>query len=151
VTPPRLACITTREYLAAATVHILREREAKYPAAVTAGKMTPEASATGMELMRCIVAQWRWAIDPAQPDAPAFDYDTGQFGTPNHVLEAELRRVADRARALALRNPVDFATGEMADICEALAWYQHSECGEARIVVQVTAERSRMIKLQAAA
>jgi hypothetical protein len=141
---PRIVQLLDYGYCARATVHLLREREDRYPAHVTKGTMTAAQAAEGLEFMRAIVAQWRWVTDPATPPPPPFDPETGEFGALNYLLAAELDNVAQRARSLADREPDRFETAEMADLCEALAWYQADYIpGVARIVMHVTSERAR--------
>lgn len=131
---PRLATGLEYEYLAAAVAHLLRDREAKYPPAVTAGTMSAVQAADGLEAMRVVTKQWRWVIDKARPALPEFDHENGRFGADNRVLEAEMARIAANARARAERSPSDTKRAEMADLCEALAWYQVGDCGDPRIV-----------------
>ena len=150
MTMPRLAAYQHRGYCADAAVHLLRGREASYPALVTDGKMTAEHAKAGLEIMRVLVAQWQWVMHPARPALPDWDYRTGYFGCYNHLLVAELATVAERARAQASRTPADAQRVGMADLCEALAWHQasdHGASGEARIVDQVAAERAVAARL----
>ena len=153
-----------REYLAAAAVHLLRQREASYPALVTAARMTATAAADKLELARILVAQWRWVIDPACLPLPVFDDRTGHFGVFDHVLAAELTAAAARARTIAVRDPRTGLTPfhslddaafaallpadrrrveaeELADLYEALAWWQAPCAGTSRIVFDVGIER----------
>ncbi|MEG3151783.1 hypothetical protein U1769_17970 [Sphingomonas sp. ZT3P38] len=141
---PRIVRQHDYPYCAAATRHLLREREDKYPALVTAGKLTASAAAEGLERLRCIVAQWKWVIDPACPPAPPFDPDTGDFGAHNYLLAAEMRRIATATRRRADHYPDSFEVCELADLCEALAWYQADLVpGLARIVAHVASCRAR--------
>ena len=145
VDAPRLAWPKHRAWCADAAVHLLRTRERRYPALVGAGKLTPADAANGLELMRCIVAQWRWAVDPAAPLAPAWDDQTDLFGAYNHLLAAEMAEAARRARQLADRQPANEQASQLADLCDALAWLQtcpYSRSGEARIVIAVRCERA---------
>lgn len=130
--PARFDCMPTDElhaYCAAAAVHLLREREAKYPIEVEKRRMAQQASADGLERMRCIVAQWRWVIDPARPPLPSEHVKTGRFGCHVIDLDAEMQHVAERSRARAAADPVSWEKEEMANLCEALAYYQRRYIG----------------------
>ncbi|WP_242095451.1 hypothetical protein [Sphingomonas sp. CROZ-RG-20F-R02-07] len=138
---PRHACHHLRDYCAAATVHLLREREARYPALVNAGKVTAEDAATRLELALAIVAQWRWVVDPAAPVLPAFG-ERGYFGAHGFEMRDELATAARRQRAVADRNPDNADAAELADLYEAVAWWQQGHPGDARIITDVCAERA---------
>lgn len=140
---PRLADYRFRDYCAAAAAHLLRGREANYPGMIEAGKITVEASEEAQQLLRALVAQWRWVMDPTKPLRPAWGAETGYFGRHNWLLVDELATIVTRARAQADREP-SFKRREMADLCEALAWHQQplsGRSGDAQIVVMVSAER----------
>ena len=139
---PRLARRDTLDYCAAAAVHLLREREARYPALVEAHKLSPNAAAAHLEAARCLVAQWRWTINPARPPLPRFDEWAGRFGSHNYILAAEIRDAARRQCTLAERDPQDADAVELADLYDALAWWQHDVAGLARIVFWIDLERS---------
>ncbi|SEM88880.1 hypothetical protein SAMN05192583_1414 [Sphingomonas gellani] len=142
--PPRLADYRFRGYCADTAAHLLRGREASFPAYVEAGKLTAEAAGEGLALIRALAAQWRWITDLAAPACPAWNDRTGYFGRYNHLLVAELATIAVKARAQADRNPTSDDRRIMADLCDALAWHQRPYSGlsgEAVIVVMVSAER----------
>ncbi|SEM62169.1 hypothetical protein SAMN05192583_0862 [Sphingomonas gellani] len=145
MTMPRLADYRFRDYCADAAAHLLRGREANFPAHVKAGRLTAEAAEEGLALSRAVAAQWRWIIDPAAPACPEWDDRTGYFGRYNHLMVAELATIAAKARAQADRDPTSDERRIMADLCDALAWHQRpyrGRSGEAAIVVMVSAERT---------
>lgn len=148
---PRLAQANALDYCAEAVEYLLREREATYPRLADKGTITAEAAETGIALMRAIAAQWRWVIDPAHPPAPAFDPEKGDFGFHNYLLAAEMNRVAARARERATKKPDDFRACELADLCEALAWYQQDVSATARIVMHMSIVRRLRAKVDAIA
>ncbi len=144
MTPPRLAAYHLREVCAAGAVQLLREREARYPALIEAGRLKAADATASLERARIIAAQWKWAIDPAGTIDPPWDDVRGVYGwgAYNHDLVAELRGAADRARAIADRTGTQAAI-EFADICAALLWWQDRDPGtyEARIVRDTGGDR----------
>jgi hypothetical protein len=144
MTRPRLAAYHLRECCAAAATRILREREARYPGLIEAGKLTAAGAAASLELARVIVAQWTWAMDPAGAIDPPWDAALGihGFGAYNHDLVAELAGAARRARSIADRVGSQQAT-DFADMCDALHWWQDRDPGtyEARIVRDTGGDR----------
>ncbi len=142
MTPPIYAAPQHRHLCARAAQMLLRIREEGYPAAIEAKKITPADAERGLRLARCIVDQWRWIMDPAQPPCPAWDEKTDLFGAYSFELEAELSRAAVRQRAIAKRKPVNDAAVQLADLYEALAWLQRTRHGVAWIVMRVDVERS---------
>jgi hypothetical protein len=141
---PRIVAMHDYVYCAQAVTYLLRDREERYPAAVTAAKMTAADAAEGLERLRCIAAQWKWIRDPSRPPLPPFNPETGEFGAFNYILAEEMDRIATNARTRADRDPSNATKGELADLCEALAWYQ-ADCipGVARVVMHVAMARSR--------
>lgn len=131
-----------RHLCARAAQMLLRIREEGYPAAIEAKKITAADAERGLRLARCIVDQWRWIMDPAQPPCPTWDEKTDLFGAYSFELEAELVRAAERQRVIAKRKPVDEAAVQLADLYEALAWLQRTRHGVAWIVLRVDVERS---------
>lgn len=146
MTRPRLADPHRLDYCAAAARYLLAEREAAYPRLVETGKLTQDAADRGLAVMRSVVAQWRWIVDPAAPPLPPFDFTSAIFGAFNGQMVAELDRVATAARQRAARAPDDRDAADLADLCEALAWHQADEAGVARIVSIIDALRSSTIK-----
>ena len=145
MTVPRLASYYERDYCAAAAVHLLREREAKYPALVTSGTISAAAAARGLELMRVVVAQWRWVMDAEGSADPPYDDALGAYGWGAYDwdLAKELAEVARRARANADRDHGSWEKAELADLCEALAWWQArpaDRCSN-RIVLETSSTR----------
>ncbi|WP_230781540.1 hypothetical protein [Sphingomonas sp. Leaf37] len=140
-----------RHLCARAAINLLRTREAAYPAAIEAGKITPADADRGLHLTRCIVEQWRWIMDKAWPPCPQFDECTDRFGAYNFELAAEITRAAERQRAIAKRKPADEAAAQLADLFEALAWHQRTHAGAAWIVHIVDVERSAACKALARA
>ena len=131
-----------RHLCARAAVMLLRIREQGYPAAIVANKITPADAERGLRLARCIVDQWRWIVDPAQPPCPVWDEKTDLFGAYSFEMEAELARAAVRQRMIAMRKPVDEGAVQLADLYEALTWLQRTRHGVAWIVLRVDVERS---------
>jgi hypothetical protein len=125
---PRLAWPEHYAYLAAATVHLLRLREQGYPALITAHKLPAATAAAKLEQSRCLVAQWRWATDPAQPALPLWG-DTGRFGAWARELRDELADTGRTTRARADARADDADAAELADLVDALLWYQHDGPG----------------------
>ena len=142
MTPPALATPQHRHLCARAALTLLRTREEAYPAAIEAGKITPADAERGIHVARCIVEQWRWVVDRAQPPCPEFDEHADRFGAFNFELAAELIRAAERQRAIATRKPTDAGAAQLADLYEALAWHQRTNAGAAWIVHIVDVERS---------
>ena len=124
---------------------LLRTREEGYPAAIKANKMTATDAERGLRLAQCIVDQWRWIMDPARPPCPAWDEKTDLFGAYSFEMEEDLRRAAERQRAIASRKPGDAAAVELADLYAALAWLQRTRHGVAWIVLRVDVERSASV------
>lgn len=151
---PRYAASDHRELCLAAARHLLAEREARLPGLVERGKITAAESARRQELARCLVAQWRWVVDPASPPQPAFDEATlSRFGAPDWELVADLREAAARARTIAQRGtarPGDVDPHQLADLYEALAWLQRPPLGWG-IVDQVAAARAATAQWRAQA
>lgn len=131
---PRLAQPDQHRYLHDAAVHLLRQREEGYPALITAGSMREAEAVEKLELSRCLVAQWRWVMDPANPPLPPLG-ERGYFGAWARELADELAGVAAKARARADKEPGDDKLAEMADLCEALHWYQ---CGHGSAECRIT-------------
>jgi hypothetical protein len=146
MTPPALTAPQHRRQCARAALTLLHAREQGYPAAVEAGKITAADAERGIHLARCIVDQWRWVIDKAQPPCPEFDERTDRFGAFNFELAAELDRAAERQRAIANRKAADASAAELANLYEALAWHQQTHAGAAWIVHIVDVERSAAAK-----
>lgn len=142
MTPPVYTSPQHRHLCLRAAVMLLRIREEGYPAAIEANKITEADAERGLRLARCIVDQWRWIMDPAQPPCPAWDEKTDLFGAYSFEMEAELVRAAERQRAIAKRKPTDEGAVQLADLYEALAWLQRTRHGVAWIVLRVDVERS---------
>ncbi|MDP1026364.1 hypothetical protein Q5H91_04000 [Sphingomonas sp. KR1UV-12] len=142
---PRLATYYDRDYCAAGAVHLLREREAKYPALIAAGKLPAETGALGQDRARALVAQWCWAMDLHGPIYPPWDEGRGVhgFGAYEFELAEEMTAAAARGRAIADRDPTSWAKREIADLCDALAWWQSRDPGtySCRIVRETVAAR----------
>lgn len=137
MTPPPFTAPEHREACLDAALHLLREREERYPALIEKGRLSREDAVEGLERARCAVAQWRWIADPACPPLPPFDMATaGHFGMPERALTAELHRAATRARELADRTPADKRLARRADLYAALAWHQRP----GRITVAIVEE-----------
>lgn len=115
-----------RAALCATIETILREREAGYPAAIDAGKLSAAAAERSLALCRAMVAEWRWATDPAAPDLPPFGA-FGHFGVYNFELAAEAATIATRAAARAQARPADADAARRADLCAAIAWLQQCQ------------------------
>lgn len=123
VTPPRLVTEYAVEYVAAATRHLLREREAGYPRAVEAGRMTEDAAAHGLIVMRAVAAQWAWVIGDAP--LPEWSAETlGHFGAAEPMLADEMKTAAARAHDRAAAAPGDPERREWAAIFDALTYWQ---------------------------
>lgn len=142
MTGPVLTAPQHRHLCGRAALTLLRTREEGYPAAIEAKKITIDDAERGLRLAQCIVEQWRWVLDKAQPPCPAFDERTDRFGALNFELAAEMARSAERQRAIAKRKPADAAAAQLADLYEALAWHQRTHAGAAWIVHIVDVERS---------
>ncbi len=128
-----------RRRIARKVAQLLAQREARYPALVADGKMTALEAERGLEAMRALDAQWRWAVDPAEP--PLDGNSFSPFGADVLALAAETRTIAERARQLAARTPDDADAAETAELCEVIAWWQHVGYAAPRIVEQVMLER----------
>lgn len=137
MTMPPLAAYHLLEICAAGAARILREREERYPALIEATKLKAADAAASLERARVIVAQWKWAMDPAGAIDPPWDDVRGVYGwgAYNHELVDDLRGGAKRARAIADRTGTQAAI-DFADICAALLWWQDRDPRgyEARIV-----------------
>ena len=142
MTDPVYAAPQHRHLCARAAMMLLRVREEGYPAAIEANKITPADADRGLRLARCIVDQWRWIVDPAQPPCPVWGEKTDLFGAYSFEMEAELARAAVRQRMIAMRKPADEGAAQLADLYEALAWLQRTRHGVAWIVLRVDVERS---------
>jgi len=105
---------------------ILADREARYPGNVADGKLSAEDAARGLTLSRAMVAEWRWATDPAAPALPPYG-DDGHFGILNTLLAGDAATMALRARQKARAAPHDTQASQRADHCEAIAWLQQDQ------------------------
>ena len=132
-----------RPYLLAGARHWLETRDRDYPRLIEDHKLAQSLAVEKLERARCIVAQWTWVCDPADPPAPEFG-DHGLFGALNVDLAAEIAEAATVARHRADKHPADVRAAMRADLYEALAWWQqpHGESGLARIVFWVEIERA---------
>lgn len=120
---PRLVTEHALDYVATATRHLLREREAGYPRAVEAGKMTEDDAEHGLAVMRAVAAQWTWVI--GDTPLPEWDAETlGHFGMSEAMLAAAIASDATRARYRAEDVPDDPKRRAWAAIFDALAWWQ---------------------------
>lgn len=124
-----------RAYLAWVTLTLLRERERSYLERVADGRMTQAAADASLAVSRAIVAQWRWAIDPALLPLPAEQDTGGHFGAAEPAMLAQLRTLATWARDHAKQAPDDRLRAHDADLYEALAWWQDSDGDCPRIVL----------------
>ena len=129
-----------RRRVARKVLQLLAQREERYPALVTDGRMTSAEAEIGLATMRALAAQWRWAVDATEPPLPGGN-SFSPFGADVLALAAETRTIAERARQLAARTPDDTDAAETADLCEVIAWWQHVPCTTPRIVGQVMLER----------
>lgn len=139
---PALVRANDRAYLFAGVEHWLAARERDYPAAVAAQKIAAAVAADKLHLSRCLAAQWRWACDDAEPAEPPYG-DHGPFGAPYYQLAAEIAEAAATARQRAEREPADTNKAQLADLYEALAWWQqpHGQSGTPRIVFWTDLDR----------
>ncbi len=124
-----------RAYLAWVTLTLLRDREASYPVRVADGRMTQSAADASLAVSRAIVAQWRWAIDPALSPLPPEQDAEGHFGAAEPAMLAQLHTLATWARSHAAQAPDDRLRAHDADLYEALAWWQDSDGDCPRIVL----------------
>lgn len=140
-----------RPYLLAGARHWLETRDRDYPRLIEDHKLAQALAVEKLERARCIVAQWLWVCDPANPPAPAFG-DHGLFGALNVDLAAEIAEAASVARYRAGKRPADARAAMLADLYEALAWWQQpqGESGLARIVFWVEIERNDRARRQRA-
>ncbi|MDE0878541.1 MAG: hypothetical protein OSB00_07730 [Sphingomonas bacterium] len=143
---PRLADRhDVRDYLADAAVHLLRQRQASYPALIARDRMTSDEAARKCALASAVADQWRWVIDPARPPLPEWNDATGRFGAHDWDLHDEMVAAAKRARDIARRHPAgqpgEWEARELADLYEALAWWQQLHRGDALIIHDADLER----------
>lgn len=131
---------------------ILRKRMVGYPAAVTAGKMTPIAAETGLRIASAIAADWTRAIEltPHFPD----------FTPPPLPQPLDIRAIATPAERIdtlrtALAHPAVQSDPDYAELVEALLWWeQAAKQGRATIALlnDINADmRTRTTRLQEAA
>jgi hypothetical protein len=139
---PALVCANDRAYLRAGVAHWLAARDRDYPAAIEARKLAQDAAVEKLELARCLLAQWNWVCDPAEPPEPPYG-DAGPFGAPYYRLAAEIGEAATIARQRASRDPANAEAALLAELYEALAWWQqpHGESGTPRIVFWTDLDR----------
>jgi hypothetical protein len=130
-----------RAYLAWIALTLLRDREGSYPVRVADGRMTQAEADASLAVSRAIVAQWRWAIDPALSPLPAEQEAGGHFGAAEPAMLAQLRTLATWARGHAAQAPDDRLRAHDADLYEALAWWQDSDGGCPRIVLHGLLDR----------
>lgn len=123
MTLPRLVTEYALDYVAAATRHLMREREAGYSRAVEAGKMTEADAAHGLIVMRAVAAQWAWVIgDTPLPEWSAETF--GHFGAAERMLATEMQTAAARAHDRAAAVPDDAERRQWAEIFDALTYWQ---------------------------
>ena len=148
---PKVVRMNDRAYLLAGTIHLADQRDRAYPGLIEAGKIKQAIAVEKLELSRCMVAQWRWACDPAEPFEPPYG-NVGPFGAPYYRLAEEMTAAAETARRRADRVPEDTRAAMLADLYEALAWWQqpYVESGTARIVFWVEIERRARARQRAA-
>jgi hypothetical protein len=139
---PALVRANDRACLRAGAAHWLATRNRDYPAAVKANKITAEAASDKKALARCLLAQWDWACDPAMPPEPPYG-DAGPFGAPYYRLAAEIGEASTVARQRAARDPANREAASLAELYEALAWWQqpHDDSGTPRIVFWTDLDR----------
>lgn len=140
---PRLVRANDRAYLRAGVAHWLATRDRDYPAAIEARKLAQDVAVEKLELARCTLAQWNWACDPAEPPEPPYG-DAGPFGAPYYRLAAEIAEAATVTRHRAERDPTNSEATLLAELYEALAWWQqpHGQSGTPRIVFWTDLDRS---------
>ena len=131
---------------------LLAGREAHRARLEEKGEPIGDAVETSIRLVRALVEQWRWIVDPAAHALPEIT-SSGWWGAWPHELEADTANAAERARQRATGG--DAGTIALAERCEVLAWYQHrDESRMARIVNMVDLDRSyagRAVTLASAA
>jgi len=134
-----------RAYLAWVTLTLLQDRESSYPVRVADGRMTQAAADASLAVSRAIVAQWRWAIDPALSPLPAEQNAGGHFGAAEPAMLAQLRTLATWARGHAAQAPDDRLRAHDADLYEALAWWQDTDGDCPRIVLHGLLDRRNAV------
>jgi hypothetical protein len=140
MTAPALTQRQHRRDLARAAINLLRVRERFHAPAIEAGELSEKAEKS-LHLARCLVAQWRWVLDPARPPCPEFDEKTDRFGAYNFELAADIAGAAARQRSIAAKQPNNAEAAMLAELYEALAWLQQPIAGAALIVHDVDLER----------
>ena len=113
---PRLADDTT--LLCDVAAHLLRQRVEKYPAFVSAAKMTQADADNGIRIMSAVAARWRMVPirDLMQPRPDALDLATEQ------EMRDTLAAAATRTSQIATADPSPYNT-EYAAIVAALLWH----------------------------
>lgn len=102
---------------------ILRKRMVGYPAAVSAGKMTPIAAETGLRTAAAIAADWTRAIELSShfpdftPQPLPQPLDMRAAATPAERIET-LRT--------ALAHPAVQSDPTYAELVDALLWWEHA-------------------------
>ncbi|MGR6327705.1 hypothetical protein ACU5AX_01430 [Sphingomonas sp. XXL09] len=142
MTAPRFADPRYRRDCARAALRLLRDREAALPRFVEQGQIEQAGADRAIHLAECLVAQWRWIVDPARPPLPAFDERTGFFGAFCFELADDLATAARRQRARAERADASEDATALAELYEALAYLQRVHVGAALVVGEVDVERS---------
>jgi hypothetical protein len=102
---------------------ILRKRMVGYPAAVTAGKMTPIAAETGLRIAAAIAADWTRAIELS----PVADFAPPPLPQPLDLLATAT--AAERIETLetAFAHPAVQSEPAYAELVEALLWWERAE------------------------
>ncbi|MBI0475018.1 hypothetical protein D9601_06545 [Sphingomonas sp. MA1305] len=142
MTAPRFADPRYRRDCARAALRLLRDRQAALPRFVEQGQIEQADADRAIRLAECLVAQWRWIVDPARPGLPSFDDRTGFFGAFCFELAEDLATAARRQRARAERPGAAEDASALADFYEALAHLQRVRVGAALVVGEVDVERS---------
>ena len=114
---------------------ILRNRQEGFPAAVAAGKLTPEQAATGLRIAAAIASDWTTAIEQSAHYADSA-YVADMAARPLTLDRTAGATHAERHQALSsvLRHPKIAADPAYAELVEALIWWEEApRCGRATI------------------
>lgn len=121
---PDLPFTNDLPYCGWAALRLLREREAGYARRVSEGKMTQVEASHQIAVASALVAEWRWAIDPATPPFPADHPAWRPFGAHQADIMRQLRDTAAWEHRRAAAAPASAPLRERALLADALLWHQ---------------------------
>lgn len=111
-------------YCGWAALRLLHERKQGYSRRVAAAQMTQVEASHQIAVASALVAQWRWAIDPAVPPFPADAPGWRPFGALQSEIMRQLRDTVAWEQRRAAAAPADADRRERKLLAEALFWHQ---------------------------